>query len=303
MSYGRPFSHLASASFAGAAAYTRPYFDAADSEWAEPASLLGYAAAPGPLRPAEWQLNVQSTAFAAAPGPLLVPSVVFYEVSAFLAAPGPLRPANVVGTAHPSAVVAAGSPLGSPGPVFLHDFTTKLQSYSPTWYVMDLITPGGPVRVPISSWQGTLQSGQQCYAQCVIPAAQEWVATINTATEFSILRRGLLLDGSAFESEMFRVPVGTATVYPGTENYTATLAGYFAEWPVVEDPPVAQDRTLTDIRTSTRASGTTRVRCAIDWLLRPSQRAYIGAEPIIVAFMNFYATGSDHYVDIGDRAA
>ena len=52
------------------------------------------------------------------------------------------------------------------------------------------------------------------------------------------------------------------------------------------------------------ASGSSgyRVRCAIDWLLRPAQRAYLpdGAS-FIVSYINFYQPqGNDSYMDVGE---
>ena len=51
-------------------------------------------------------------------------------------------------------------------------------------------------------------------------------------------------------------------------------------------------------------SGSTgiRVRCAIDWLLRPAQRAYLpDASSFIVGYINFYQPqGNDSYMDAGE---
>lgn len=167
---------------------------------------------------------------------------------------------------------------------------------------MDLVTPGGLVRVPISSWQATLQTDVQSYVQCVVPAATDWVPDIEVATEFVISRIGTLLDGSTIEYEMARAPAQTVSLDGGAYNYTATISGYTAALTAVENPPASLDRTLTGVRTISRNSGNTRVRCDIDWLLRPGQRAYLDAEPIIVSYVNYYVPGFDQYMDVGDRA-
>jgi len=194
------------------------------------------------------------------------------------------------------------SMIGAPAVVSQNDFTNQLDETAPNLYVMDLVTPGGLVRVPISSWQATLQTDVQSYVQCVVPAATDWVPDIEAATEFVISRVGMLLNGDAVEYEMARAPAQTVSLNGGSYNYTATISGYTAALESVEDPPASLDRTLTGVRTVSRNSGNTRVRCDIDWLLRPGQRAYLDAEPIIVSFTNYYVPGFDQYMDIGDRA-
>ncbi|MEY2656071.1 MAG: hypothetical protein RLZZ524_3099 [Pseudomonadota bacterium] len=182
-----------------------------------------------------------------------------------------------------------------------HDFTDAIDETAPTRYVMDLVTPGGLVRVPISSWQATLQTDVQSYVQSVVPAAAAWVPDIEAATEFVISRRGQLLDGNEIEYEMARAQNQTVSIDYGPSNYTATLSGYTASLTYNEDPSAAQDRVLTGIRTVSRNSGTTRVRCSIDWLLRPGNRAFLDQEEIIVRYINYYVPGFDQYMDVGDR--
>lgn len=69
----------------------------------------------------------------------------------------------------------------------------------------------------------------------------------------------------------------------------------------VEDPPPLYDRTLRDVRLITSSSGGTRVRCAIDWLLRPAQRAAVDGDEFVVAYINWYANGDDEFMDVGSR--
>ncbi len=201
-----------------------------------------------------------------------------------------------------SALLSNLGPLGAFQALASHDFTSQLDEAAPNLYVMDLVTPSGLVRVPISSWQATLQTDVQSYVQCVVPAVTDWVPDIEAATEFVISRIGMLLNGDAVEYEMARAPAQTVSLNGGSYNYTATISGYTAALEAVEDPPASLDRTLTGVRTVSRNSGNTRVRCDIDWLLRPGQRAYLDAEPIIVSFVNYYVPGFDQYMDVGDRA-
>ena len=65
------------------------------------------------------------------------------------------------------------------------------------------------------------------------------------------------------------------------------------------DPPAAYDRALTGLRTVSSGSSL-RVRCAVDWLLRPGHRAYVQGVPFVVRYINYYApAGFDSYMDVG----
>lgn len=201
----------------------------------------------------------------------------------------------------PEAIISTPGPLGAASAVAYHDFTTQMGD-AVTRYVMDLTTPGGLVRVPISSWQATLRTGASNYVQCVVPAALDWAASINDATHFTIYRTAKIPDGAAIEYEMARAPLQTASFARGPTNYTVTLSGYSTAFAEDEAPPTSYDRTLTGIRSVTIGSGRTRVRCAIDWLLRPGQRAYYdGESSFVTAFINYYVPqGSDAYMDAGE---
>jgi len=220
-------------------------------------------------------------------------------VSTYASAPTPLgAPAALAKIVN---VVRAATPtmLGTPAALATHDFTGALGD-SITHYVMDLMTPTGTVRVPISSWQATLQSGSSSYVQCVVPACLAWVAAINAATEFVIYRRADV-PGTALtiEYEMARSATEQTRYNQGPQRYTCTLSGYPDAFASSIDPPVAYDRQLTGVRSISSGAGL-RVRCAIDWLLRPGHRAYVGAVPFVVRFINYYALESDGYMDVGE---
>jgi len=155
--------------------------------------------------------------------------------------------------------------------------------------------------VPISSWQATLQTGAKNYVQGVVPAVADWIDAINDATEFVITRAADTSVGR-IEYEMARAPLEQISIARGPTNYTATLSGYSTAFAENEEPDAAYDRTLTGIRSTTTGTAATRVRCAIDWLLRPGQRAYYdeGAS-FVVSYINYYvpATG-DAYMDVGE---
>jgi hypothetical protein len=196
-------------------------------------------------------------------------------------------------------------PLGTPRLTVFSDFTPYLAVEQRQRYWMDLTTPGGVVRVPVSSWQSTQQTGAQCYAGCVVPACEPYLADLYAATEFAIVREGTLKTGARFEIEMVRCPLDTLQTDEGPTNLTASLAGYFDAFPEVEDPDAQFDRVLTGVRSvSVYASGV-RFRCDIDWLLRPGQRAQYEATTFLVSYINYYVTQNltsvDAYMDIGER--
>lgn len=194
---------------------------------------------------------------------------------------------------------AAPSPLGTPLVLVVHDFSGLMGDLQ-TVYVMDLQTPSGAVRVPISSWQATLQTDGANYMQCVIPACLAWVDTLAVATEFVIYRRAVLPSGVAMEYEMVRAPTGQVQFDRGAQRYTCTLSGYSDAFAASENPPAVYDRALTGLRSVSQGS-TKRVRCAVDWLLRPGHRAFVDGVPMVVRYINYYApTGFDSYMDVGE---
>lgn len=215
-------------------------------------------------------------------------------------APTMLGAALVYGKAQQSAFATVPAILGAPRVSALHDFTGVLGDAA-TRYVMDLITPDGIVRAPISSWQATLQTDSSNYVQCVVPACTPYLAQINTATEFVICRRADLPDGSAIEYEMARAPCATQ-FDRGPHRHTCTLSGYSPAFVSDENPPDAYDRALVSIRSISSGAGGLRVRCAVDWLLRPGHRAYADGAPLVVDYINYYApSGGDSYMDVGER--
>lgn len=199
-----------------------------------------------------------------------------------------------------TARILGGSALGSGKAVGWSDFTGAVSETSTLAYVMDLVTPDGNVRVPISSWQATLQTGASSYVQCVIPACSEWIDDIVAATEFVIYRRAELTDGSTIEYEMATSPLEVRNYSQGPFNYTATISGYPDALTAQDDPSPTFDRTLTGIRSVSDGNGGMRVRADIDWLLRPGMRAYNGDTEILVDFINYYVPGNDQYMDVGE---
>jgi hypothetical protein len=221
-------------------------------------------------------------------------------VEGFSSSAGPLGAPAIVGVHGSAARIDVPSPLAAPLVLLLHDFTAAVEG-RPLVYVMDLTTPGGKVRAPISSWQATLQTEQSNYVQCVVPACLPYVDQINAATTFTILRRATLADGTLFEYAMAAAPLSNSSFAQGTSNYTATLSGYASGLAPNLSPSTVTDRTLQGVRTVYSQASGIRTRCAIDWLLRPAQRAYVNGVPFIVSYINYYVSDGDQYMDVGER--
>lgn len=198
-------------------------------------------------------------------------------------------------------LVAVPTVLGSARPIAQHDFTGFIPDGQPLRYVMDLITPGGRVRAPISSWQATLQTEQANYLQCVVPACEPFVSAINAATRFEVLRKANLSNGLPIEYVMAAAPLDTVSTAQGTINFTATLSGYSPGLALVGTPPPSTNRVLQGVRTVFTQPGGIRVRCSIDWLLRPGQFAVLDGAPFLVSYINYYVTDGDQYMDVGER--
>jgi len=195
-----------------------------------------------------------------------------------------------------------GGVLGDPQFAAFTDYTAQVDETSPIRYRAEIITPSGRVTVPISSWQATLNAGQQSYAACVVPGADAILDELYDATEFIIYRTGNLYSGVDFEQQMVRAPVDTIQYDEGKTNRTVSMSGYMDGLSVNNDPNARYDRTLTGLRSISQYAAGVRIRCKIDWLLQPGTRAYYGeTSSLIVAYINFYAIRGDSYMDVGSR--
>lgn len=222
-------------------------------------------------------------------------------LEAIASAPSPLHTVQVLGGIGVGSWSSAPSMLGAASALVNHDFTVALGDVTAR-YLMDLVTPSGLVRAPISSWQATLQTGGKCYVQAVVPASTQYADAINAASEFVISRAAVLPSGMQVEQEMARAPV-SAQFDRGSMRETCTISGYADAFAASENPSSEYDRTLSRIRSMSSGAGGMRVRCAVDWLLRPGQRAYANGVPMIADYINYYApTGGDSYMDVGERA-
>ncbi len=194
---------------------------------------------------------------------------------------------------------SAASPLGSPAVFGLNDFTAGIQDDSQK-YVMQVT--GSPIlTIPISSWQATIQLDNANFVQAVIPSAGPYIAEIaaRQATEEFIIYKKAFAGGVEQLEELARAPLQETPLYSGGYRITMTLRGYTD---ALAAPASPKTRIMRDVQTVTiSASGLTRARCAIDWFLRPGDTATIDGDDITVAYINYYATSGQYYMDIGDR--
>lgn len=265
------------------------------------------ALVPGPLgEPAALGLLVHG--LAAVPGPLGVPAVLARQpVHGAVLVPGPLGVPQVVGLQPALGFVAVPGPLGAPAVDVFHDFSVAPEVARATvYYACDVVDGAPVVRLPISSWQATLQTGRSNYLQAVVPAVADYVDALtglSDAAEFVIYRGVRLDDGATIEQEMARAPV-TARFDRGPVRYTCTLSGYSTGFVEPEVPVEATDRGLEQVRSVSSGSGGLRVRCAVDWFLRPGQRAVVEGAPFVASYINYYVLMSgrgDAYMDVGER--
>lgn len=217
-------------------------------------------------------------------------------VSGYVSAPGPLGAPALVGFYSYVGAISCPSPLGAARLRAFHDFSAQVADVSPR-YVMDLSTPSGEVRAPISSWQATLQTDGQCYVQCVIPACEPYLAAINAATAFTIYRAGSL-PGIEISYQMASAVPNFVQLAQGPSRYTANMSGYSAAFAADAGLPASLDRPLLAVRSVFVEPSGMRVRCAVDWLLRPGMRAVHGAVTFDVGSIGYYVADGDQYMDV-----
>ena len=242
----------------------------------------------------------------AAAGPLAGASLVgLVWPIGLLSAPGVLGAVEILGEVQPVGQISASGPLAQAHIFISHDFTGILDAVGAVdFYVCDLVDDAGTTRAPISSWQGTLQLDGSCYLQAVVPAAADFVAIINalgTGAEFVISRCARLPDGAVVVNEMARSPIEQLQFDQGPQRFTCTLSGYSGAMtaPEGEGPPL---RVLRGLRSVSSGTSGVRVRCAIDWFLRPGAAALAGDVVLIPDWISYYVGGGDAYMDAGERA-
>lgn len=203
------------------------------------------------------------------------------DLDGWLSIPGPLNPAGTYFTA-------------------FQDFSAYGLTQA-SRYVMEL-TGDTPYRIPISSWQATLQLDRSNYVQCVIPAVDDYADEITTRQpdEEFVIYSIVTVGGAEQKSEIARSAMEQVTFDEGPYRYTCTITGYSDAYAA---PVTPKTRTLANIRSkNTGTTGKLRVRCDIDWYLRPGDTAMAGGDEMTATYINYYMTSQgDAYMDVGER--
>lgn len=209
---------------------------------------------------------------------------------------------DVTGNVESTALLSTPVIFGDALCVGVEDFTGNVVDAAER-YVMDVT--GGPsdLRIPISSWQATIQTTFKSYLQAVIPAAGDYVDELSSRQaaggEFVIRRVATLDDGSVLEYEMARAPLDQVRYDRGALRYTCTLIAYTDPVTAVANPG-AYARTLSGVRLISQ-NVETRVRSSIDWLLRPGHHAIADGNTFTVAYISYYVNATESYMDVGTR--
>ena len=231
------------------------------------------------------------------PGPLGRPNILGVSLMARLLAPGPLGRPTLMGQVAAYGLLTSHGPLGQPRLLGYLDYTQAIQ-HEAVYYALEV--SGDPVlRIPISSWQGTLRSNQQSYLQAVVPAAAAYVEELNlrqaASATFTVLRTVPLPGGGRYDYVMMAAPLQQVRVDYGSQRYTAMLIGYIP--PVSAPTPIT--RPLTQVQSISTNNATMRARGAINWLLQPGDIAQAAGLSFTVKWISYYMGEYGSYMDVG----
>lgn len=284
MSYTRPNHDAAYATFAGLPGYSRPNSDVAYASFVVVAydDIEARIAAASPLRAAAFLAYVAPLGRVLVHGPLLSTA------------------ARIRGEQPPFAMLAVPGPLGAPAPLLLHDFSAAFSFGVVPRFRGYLVGAFGDLCVPISSCQGTLRLDADGYLQMVVPNAMAYESELLAAESFRVTMAGVF-GGVPIEiviAEADMAGGGVSLAY-GAHSHSATVSGL----PAAHVGPTAGDglrRSLTGVRATFTASGSARVRCDIDWLLRPGYTAVTSGLEFETGYVNFYMSAEgDSFMDVG----
>jgi hypothetical protein len=89
----------------------------------------------------------------------------------------------------------------------------------------------------------------------------------------------------------------------GPNRYTALMSGYSVAFAADAGLPESLNRRLLDVRSVFVEPSGMRIRCAVDWLLRPGMRAVHGAVTFDVGTISYYVADGDQYMDVKEAEA
>ena len=169
-------------------------------------------------------------------------------------------------------------------------------------YAMQL-TGSTPIAIPISLWQATLATDTATYVQCFIPNVDDYIAELEArlaaGERFVIYRVLSLTTGSTAQVAVADSPIQLTTIKRVPSGRSCLLAGY-GDSLTAPQSPVTYD--LSGIRSvSQSATGLMRVRCNIDWLMKPGDIADTGDQTFTVTYITYYTNQNESYMDLGER--
>lgn len=227
-------------------------------------------------------------------------------VEAYVNVPSPLAVPSASVNVPLSGALSAASVLGAPGAFVLNDWTATVPRSAQIYYYAEL-RGIETVRLPISSWQATLQVGRESYLQCVVPAAENYIDDIAAAglgSQLAVIRGALFPEGERRELDMATVPLKQMPYQRGPQRSTVTLSGYGdITFSAVDAsaPPAGSIRPLSGVQTLSTQGGV-RVRCELDWLIRPGLLAEVDGIQFPVSYINFYVNPAQTFMDVGERS-
>ena len=245
-------------------------------------------------------------AIATAPSPLGAPSATAsVQPEALASAPTPIGAPAAVAESPVVALVAAPTPLAAPKAIAEQDWTGLIDPITTRQFYVCILTgaaDGLPdLRLRISSWQATVQTGRSSFLQAVVPAVLPLIDDISARPSGEIV----LISGTEFQSGtvlqqvMARAPLQNFRYDRGPTNATGTLSGYASTFG--EFPPNNQPRQLKNVRSLSSDTSGFRVRSDIDLMLRPGRQALAAGQVLDVAFINYTVNGQDAFMDAGER--
>ncbi|MDX9896534.1 MAG: hypothetical protein RBS34_13890 [Desulfofustis sp.] len=205
----------------------------------------------------------------------------------------------------PRCYLSAPGPLSSPDATVWTDWSDLATVGRQTSiYVLEIEATGfDTVRIPTSSYQSRLRSGDPSYLQVSIPDAPAWAAAVAERAEGQmILYGGIRIEetGAELLEEIARVDIGLIADQRGVRNQTLSVSGH-----ATLSTRAARTRTLRGL--SYRASSGTgkRYRCSPDVFLRPGDTAVVSEyeESITVGLIVLVVGGNQSTMEVSEAAA
>ncbi|MBT11364.1 MAG: hypothetical protein CMI02_04935 [Oceanospirillaceae bacterium] len=183
------------------------------------------------------------------------------------------------------------------------DWVSAIPAFSVQRVYLMTITAGDSglddLVVPLSSWQATSQAGaRSSYLQGVVPAAVDLIdgiaqrqsgkLVIHTGYRFS--------DGSVRTEELLKSNFDTFRFDRGPRSFSVTVSGYLSDIQLSTGT-----RTVTGIRSISMTNGRRRVRCDIDFFLKPGMTVIAEDQTFVAGFINYYVSEVDQFCEIGER--